>query len=99
MTTEFRSLPRIENVATFRAETPGVVTGPIMLIVAITESHEYSRARITQVSVLGSHAMTAHQAAALRDQLNEAITAVVASCPAMATPDEVEHLPRNMPRG
>lgn len=71
---------------------------PLSVIVSVTPSLEHLRARISMASIIGSHALTVHQAAMLRDQLDSAIVEVLESCPEMATPDE-EPLPKETARG
>ena len=99
MTTEHHKMPPIANTTTFDARQAGPLIVPLTVMIAITDSIDYPRTRITLCSVIDNICLTAHQAAKLRDQLDEAVTAVVASCPAMSTPDEIERLPRSMPRG
>lgn len=96
---EHKKLVAIANTTTFTARGAVPLIVPLDLMAAITESDNYPRARITLCSVIGTISLTAHQAAALRDALDQAIAEVVASCPAMSTPDDFETLPKEMPRG
>jgi hypothetical protein len=97
MTTEHRKMPPIANTTTFDAQRVGPFVVPLTMMVALTDSLDYPPSRITLCSVIGNIALTTHQAAQLRDQLDEAIAAVLASCPAMSAPDGME--PRSVARG
>jgi len=99
MIADHKPFPPIVNTTTFDAHRAGPLIVPLTLIAALTGSLDYPRSRITLVSKIGAIGLTAHQAAQLRDQLDQAIAEVLASCPEMATPDEIEALPRSMPRG
>jgi hypothetical protein len=99
MTTEHRGFPSIPNTTVFPAQQPGPQITPLLVVAALTSSTNYPRSRITLCSVLGSIGLTAHQAATLRDQLDQAVAAVVAACPEMSVPDEIEQLPKVVARG
>ncbi len=99
VTTEHRGFSPILNATVFDAHHAGPLIRPLTVMAALTDSINYPRARITLCSVVGSIGLTAHQAAALRDQLDEAIAAVVTACPQLATPDEIGQLPKEMSRG
>jgi hypothetical protein len=98
-TTEHRAFDQIQHVTSFTPTNAGPRITWVRLSAALTPSLDYPRSRLSVCSQLGNLVLTVHQAAQLRDQLTEAIEAVLASCSQMATPDDVERLPKEMPRG
>jgi hypothetical protein len=90
MIADHKSFPPIVNTTAFDARQAGPLIVPVTLIAALTSSLDYPPSRITLVSTIGTIGLTVHQAAKLRDQLDEAIAAVIASCPEMAAADEKE---------
>lgn len=96
--TEHKNYPVILNVTTFDAKGHGPRILPLTLVVALTPSTNYPRSRLTLCTALSNTCLTVHQAAALRDQLDDAIAEVLKVCPEMSTPDD-KQLPKEMPRG
>lgn len=97
--TKHHPFPKIHNALHFDAHNRGPLYRDLTLVAVETPSLDYPRTRITLCSPNGTTSLTVHQAATLRDQLDEAIRLVIEACPVMSTPDDVERLPREVIRG
>lgn len=97
--TKHRYFPAIENTIHFDRRNNGPIVRPLFLIAVEQPSLSFPRTRISLCGPNGTTGLTVHQAATLRDQLDEAIGVVVAACPQMSTPDEIETLPKEVIRG